>query len=547
MKLRPYQQEAVDLTFEYLDTMPGNPCLCLSTGAGKSLIQAEIIRRLSEKKKSVLLLSHRAEILQQNIRKLRALLPREIIGLYSASLKSKRIEKITVGQVQSFVKKVKDLDFLFDYIMIDECHLVPAHDEGMYKKIIQAHPKARVIGLTATPKRLDSGMLVGEGKTFTHFSYMSDIIELIDDGYLCPLVGKYSKHQADFSQVKIQGKEYVLSQAMQAIDKDGLTLAAANECLKYGKDRKHWLVFCSGVSHAENVSRIFERSGISNRVVTGDTMQLERNKYFNEFERGEIKALINVDVLTTGFDAPYVDMIVLLRGTKSESLYVQIVGRGLRPHPEKRDCMILDFAGNLAEHGPIDEINYNPRKRREKDGQRKIGEKKDVRICPECRSLCPTGSKDCPDCGYVFPERQINHAVVASDKSPLSSTAPSSFIVSDVHYHIAKSKKNGRQMVIIKYYSGMKAFMEFLLFDHEGLPHHKSVTWWNKNTIAIRDRVLAPKTTEEAYARLEAEMLWPISIWVRQEGGYDRVISRELSEETFSEHKEKDIDSLTIL
>lgn len=515
--------------------------------SGKSLVLAELIRRIP-KDKGILLLSHRAKILTQNIAKIESLLPLEPIGIYSASLKEKRIRRVTVAQVQSLYRQVDKLDYEFHYILIDENHLVSSKDEGMYQKIIKKFPKARVIGLTATPKRLDSGSIVGEGKTFTHFSYMSDIRQLIDDGYLTPLIGKVGVEQADLSEVKLQGSEYILSQAMQAINKDYLTRSATEECIKYGRDRKHWIVFCSGVEHAENVSKAFNDKGITNRVITGDTIEMERNLYFNEFESGQVRALINVDVLTTGFDAPCIDMIVMLRATKSVSLYSQILGRGMRLFPGKKDCLVLDFAHNLEEHGPIDEINYKASKQRER-GERSEDDIRTVpaKICEKCLTLNATAARVCTECEFPFPERIVTHSAVASSASPLSmkATAPAQYDVTDIDFIANKSKKTGKPMLIVNYYSDILRFSEFLFFDHEGFARDKSVAWWKKNTISLSVGLPIPENTEEALVRIDREMFMPEEIWAKKDkDGYDKVLSIKLTSEMVRKWKENKVKKM---
>lgn len=536
MILRPYQQTAVDWTFEYMEAMKGNPCICLPTGAGKTIVIAEIINRIGSDK-SILLLSHRKEILEQNYETIRRLMPLAPIGIYSASLGKKTINRITLAQVQSFAKKSTNMFFEFDYILPDECHLIPKSGEGQYRTILKANPKARVIGLTATPIRLDSGSIVGKDNILTHFSYEANINELIADGYLSPLVGKSSVVQADLSDVKKQGREYILSQAMMAINQDALTLGAVQECLKYGEDRKHWIVFCSGVEHAENVGKCLEREGISNHVITGDTIAMLREKYINEFKAGKVRALINCDVLTTGFDAPCVDLIVLLRATMSTALYVQMLGRGSRITEGKTDCLVLDFCGNLEKHGPIDKIKYTTHKN-ESTGEGEAPGK----ICPECRSLCATAVKDCPDCGFVFPERLINHDVVASSASPLSREfdKPFELIIDNIEFDVVESKKTGIEMVSIVYWTkyGQDRVSELLLFNHSGFAKEKSERWYRANTVAVREGIPVPTNVDEAYVRISHEMFWPKSLWVkRTTGKYYDIVSRNNTKQTVRKKK----------
>jgi DNA repair protein RadD len=185
------------------------------------------------------------------------------------------------------------------------------------------------------------------------------------------------------------------------------------EIIAHGRDRKSWLAFCSGVDHARHVAEEFGRQGISCRTIFGDTPKDERDAIIAAFKRGEIRALASMGVLTTGFNAPAVDLIALLRPTKSAGSMCRWSGRGTRLAPGKENCLVLDFAGNVRRHGPIDLV----RPKRPGDGG---GGEAPTKVCPECDSIIALSATECPDCGYVFPAREVKIAPTAATLPVLS-------------------------------------------------------------------------------------------------------------------------------
>ena len=178
----------------------------------------------------------------------------------------------------------------------------------------------------------------------------------LDQGYLSPLISKRMATQIDLTGVGTRGGEFIAKDLEAAVDKDSITQAAVDEIFSYGKDRKSWLIFCAGVDHAYHVRDAIRARGVTCETIVGDTPGAQREAIINDFKAGKIQCLTNANVLTTGFNAPGVDLLAMLRPTKSAGLYVQIVGRGCRLAPGKSDCLVLDFAGNIARHGPIDAV-----------------------------------------------------------------------------------------------------------------------------------------------------------------------------------------------
>jgi len=520
MTPRPYQEEAICAALNFLKEKAGHPCLMAPTGSGKSLIIAEICRRIMQEDRaaSVLILSHRKEILEQNAEKIRAVWPMAPIGIYSAGLNSKRMNRLTIAGIQSIAKKEIPK---FDYVLIDECHLLPKSGEGQYRKLIEKLPDAKVMGFTATPYRLDSGLIVGEDNLFTDFCYEIEVKTLIDQGYLAPLVGKSSRVQADLSNVRKVGGEFVGSQMEAAMDRDDITINAIKEMIALGKDRKSWVVFASGVAHGEKVLNGLRTFGISSELITGETLPMIREKVLRDFKAGKIRALVNRDVLTTGFDAPCVDMIGLLRATASTSLYCQILGRGMRTFPGKKDCLILDYAGNLERHGPIDLITL-PSVKAKKEGKGEAPAK----TCPICRLVVALSTIECPECGYIWPIEEKIAPTAAEGEFLSVALPPTEHHVQKTEYFVRESKKTSIKMLHAKHVVGdLVDMIEHLCFEHEGFARKKAASWWRH-----RANDFIPSTCDEALARIH-ECKKTKTIWVKRENGFFRVVSAVLSDE----------------
>ena len=336
MILRPYQHAALDAIFEYWATEGGSPLVEMATGTGKSLVMAELTRRLVCEYDGfkVLIVAHVKELIAQNYSELLNVWPLAPSGIHSAGLKAKATnDKIIFCGIQSVHGKAAQFGAV-DLLLIDEAHLVPRNESTMYCKFIAEllaiNPEMRLAGLTATPYRLGSGRLDrGDGAIFDKIVFEYGIGDGVKDGYLARLVSKATETGFDLTGVKKRGGEYVEKQLQAAVDKEDTTQRAIKEAVAYGVDRKSWIAFCSGVSHAFNVRDEIRRYGISCETVTGKTPSEDRKQILEGFKAGRIRCVTNANVLTTGFNAPNVDMMLMLRPTASTSLYVQMVGRGI--------------------------------------------------------------------------------------------------------------------------------------------------------------------------------------------------------------------------
>ena len=263
--------------------------------------------------------------------------------------------------VQSIARRIKDLG-AFDLVIVDEAHTIPRSSDTLYGKLFaglrEMNPHVRVIGLTATPYRLDSGRLdQGEDALFGGIAYDIPIGMLVERGHLAPLISKRPGMVFDLKGLHTRMGDYIEKELSDRFATDEITRAAVAEIVTLGADRRAWIAFCISVEHAHAVAAEMRKHGITTETVTGATPKDARARILRDYKAGRIRALTSVGVLTTGFDAPATDLLAFLRPTKSTGLYIQMAGRGMRPSPGKENCLVLDFAGNVARHGPVDAIS----------------------------------------------------------------------------------------------------------------------------------------------------------------------------------------------
>ena len=278
LQLRPYQRAAIDAIYDYFGRASGHPVVVIPTAGGKSLVMAEFIREVLEAwpDQRILIITHVRELIGQNHAELLRLWPEAPAGIYSAGLKRREIDaQILFAGIQSIHRRAYDVQRA-DLILVDEAHLIPRRADTMYRRFLgdlaTINPYLKVIGLTATPFRLDSGLLhEGPEALFTDLAYEVSVRELIDQGYLCPLVSKQTETQLDVTGVGTRGGEFIASQLEAAVDQDPITRAAVDEIIAYGRDRKAWLLFCAGVDHARHVCDAVRARGISCATIFGET------------------------------------------------------------------------------------------------------------------------------------------------------------------------------------------------------------------------------------------------------------------------------------
>ncbi|MFO0975956.1 MAG: DEAD/DEAH box helicase family protein [Planctomycetaceae bacterium] len=530
LSLRPYQEEAVASVYEHLRTRDDNPCVVIPTGGGKTPVMATICRdAVKNWQGRVLILAHVKELLEQSAEKLQQVCPEVKFGIYSAGLKKRETKApVIVAGIQSIYKRACELGPV-DLILVDEAHMIAVEGEGMYRQFLAdariVCPHLRIVGFTATPFRLKSGLICTPDHFLNHVCYEVGVRELIVQGFLSPLITKAGREKVDTSGVQVRGGEFVAGLLESLMDEPQLVEAACRETMQQTQDRKSVLIFASGVRHGQHVvQRLKTEHGVECGFVTGETPSGERDRLLERFKSGDLRFLCNVNVLTTGFDAPNVDCVVLLRPTMSPGLYYQMVGRGFRLAPGKQNCLVLDFGGNVLRHGPVDAIQIEKREA--------AGGEAPLKECPICQSMILAGYATCPHCGYTFPppEKQ-KHEAQATEASILSAGAnDEQYEVLDIFYRVHKKKVAGPdapKSMRVDYQLGLNHWQsEFICFEHTGYARQKAEAWWQQ-----RSPDPVPDTAEAAVTLANAGALRVThAITVRSVPGerFDRIVKYDL-------------------
>lgn len=356
-KLRDYQLDAVKKSISYFSRKKDPAVIVLPTGAGKSLVIAELSKIA---KGRVLVLAHVKELVEQNYSKyvsydLEA-------GIYSAGLNKKdHVEKVIFGSIQSVARATNSFFNNFNLLIIDECHRVNTENDTQYASVISSlkkkNPNLCILGLTATPFRLGSGWIYehsfegevksSEKKFFKHCIYELPLNYMIKNKYLTqPVKIDIPVTCYNFSELTERNRMYTISEVQEVLNQQKrLTPLIIKNIIDITEKykRKGVMIFSSTVKHAKEILNYLPKDDAE--VIFGETDESQRDLIIEQFKKRKFKYLVNVSVLTTGFDAPHVDVIAILRPTDSVSLYQQIVGRGLRLNEGKQDCFILDYAG----------------------------------------------------------------------------------------------------------------------------------------------------------------------------------------------------------
>lgn len=552
INLRPYQKEAISATYNWFGENPdGHPVIVLPTGSGKSLINAKLCEEIMQwPKQRILCLTHVKELIEQNYQKLFDIWSDAPAGIYCAGLDRKQHHHpITFGTIQSVHRKAELINWR-DVIIIDECHLLSEEDGSMYRSFLSRmkaiNPAVKIIGLSATPYRMKSGYLhLGENAIFSGISYELPILRLIKEGYLVGLRGKHADTQGNTNKIGLQGGEFILREAITEFDRAEMTKAAVQEMTEVGHDRKSWLIFCVSIEHAEHIQAALIEKGIDCGLVCDETPKGERARLLDDLRGGRIRALVNVSVLTTGFDAPGIDMLVLLRPTMSPGLLVQMCGRGMRPvyapgmpldtveerlaaiaGGTKPNCFVLDMAGNLERHGPITHIKAP-------DPSRRLNKKeKQGKVCKYCKTVNPLDATQCIECGKTFEgggARTIKHGMRAStaaaiSDAPVMGDAPVWLDVNHVNFEI-HNKPGSPASLKVGYNCKPNYVLEWVCFGHTGFAKDKADRWW----FARGGNSPAPMTALMALQRLEELSRFKTRrIKAKKEGKFSRIESYDL-------------------
>jgi DNA repair protein RadD len=549
IELRDYQDACVVSIFDYFNEKAGNPLAALPTGTGKSVIIAGFIERALKiyPKTKILVLTHVKELIAQNHKAMKALWRTAPAGIYSAGLnKREHHYPITFAGIASIHKRSQQFGHQ-DLILIDEAHLVGDKESAMYHNFIakmkKINPYLKVVGFTATKWRMGMGQLTN-GQIFDDVCFdLTDLRGfnwLLEQGYLKPLIPKPMQTEFDLSGVGTTAGEYKQNELQDAVDIDPLNQAAVNEIIKHGSDRKHWLIFASGVDHALHLAALLESRGVDCTTVHSRMTDDERDDNIAGFKSGKYQAIVNYGVLTTGFDFPEIDMIAVLRPTKSSGLWVQMLGRGTRPvygenadlssldgrleairHGGAPNCLVLDFARNTERLGPINDPVMPAMKGKGRPGEAP------VKLCPHCNSYNHASATVCAFCGGEMPrvlkfEPTSSNAVLIRQTvvEPVITTYDVTRVVYQRHQKMGKPDS-----LRVSYYTkgGLRRFDEWVLLEHAGPAQHRARLWWMKRMGGQR----APETITEALL-LADQLSVPVEIKVRTDTKFPEILDHNL-------------------
>lgn len=390
MDLRPYQVEAVDGARAHLRRGAKRVLIVCPTGGGKTVIASDIIHRAESKGSRVLFLAHRRELIQQTADKLRRFDVRH--GIIMAGERPALQHAVQVASIQTLARR-RDALTAVDLIFFDEAHHAAA---GTYTDVLKWYPQARVVGLTATPWRLDGR---GLADVFDAHVLVRTPKQLRDEGFLVP-VGGWEYEAIDTSHARVQRGDFAQADLAAEALKPRVVGDVVEEWLRHAGG-KRTVVFAVSIEASQMMAAKFREAGVAAEHVDGEMASAERDAVLRRLRSGQTLVVCNCNVLTEGFDCPELEVCVLARPTLSVSLYLQMVGRVLRPAPGKATARIHDHAGCLASHGhPYAHRDYSPEATVK--GERNPKQDADTRarnVCPSCKSV--RDGYPCANCGYT--------------------------------------------------------------------------------------------------------------------------------------------------
>ena len=534
--LRGYQKKAAVQCFQDAMQKGVHPLVVTPTGSGKSLICCEIINLIlsHDPTWNILVMSHTEEICEQDFIALTDYFSGVEIGLYHAGLHSRTINKITVAGIQSACRS-PELFEDFDFIIIDEAHSVPTTGEGQYRTFLK--PFEKYIGLTATHYRLGHGYIhKGEGAIFNKISIDlsqgEEFTKLQDEGYISKIYSKKTLLELDANDIRTRLGDFVVPDMSKKFNREAITTQAVKEICEIGKNYYQWLVFAIDIEHAESIKAELIKQGINAEAVHSK-MEGNRKQIIKRYKNQQIQCLVNVDILTIGFDAPNIDLIAMLRPTQSPVLHVQSIGRGLRVAKNKDHCLVLDFAQNTSRLGPINAIQV-VNKDKSKGGGGAL-----TKPCPECQCLNPIQARICMACEHEF---------IFEKGRDLQNTAGSGEIVANkkkkpwekdddrkweaeekqawqevrgVQYAVWNKPDKPVSVIVIYKCKGGQQFREWVLLHHKGWAGNNAIRWCERRWKGAPNPV--PRTVLD-FLKNSNRFKIPVSIKVDFSNKFNRIV-----------------------
>lgn len=389
MQLRDYQQQAVDALRSAFAAGKRAPLLCLPTGGGKTVIFSYIAQSAAQKGKRVLILVHRRELVQQTSATLQSL---ELDHGVIAAGYPMDTKPVQVASVQTLARRLKQIKHDPGLIIIDEAHHAVA---GSWAKIVDRFPDSKLLGVTATPMRLDGK---GLDDIFDALILGPSIKQLTEAGFLSPSKCFSIPTKLDRKAIGLSGGDFKMSEAAELMETSKVNGDAVIEYKRHCPG-KPAIVFCCTIAHSKFVASLFKNAGFKAEHLSGELNHCLRKQRIDDLGSGKLDVLTSCNVISEGTDIPAVAAAIMLRPTDSEALYLQQVGRALRIAKGKDHALLIDCVGNIFNHGMPDADRAFTLCGTEKGGE----EAESVRECPKCFAVMSSRHKCCVECGYVFP------------------------------------------------------------------------------------------------------------------------------------------------
>jgi superfamily II DNA or RNA helicase len=389
--LRPYQVDAIEALRSSYRAGRRAPLFQLATGGGKTIVFGAITRSAAAKGNRVLIAVHRRELLQQASAKLEWAGVEH--GIIAAGFEPDLDHLVQVASVQTVIRRLGQLG-KFDLVVLDECHRAVA---GSWRRLIGSQQQAKLLGVTATPPRLDGkGLGIDCGGFFDDLVCGPSIAELVKGGFLSKARYFVPKQELDLYSVRTRAGDWVASEVAERVDRKAITGDAVEQYRRHA-DHQPAIAFCALVSHAAHVAAEFQAAGYRAVCVHGDLRKDDRHRLIAGLGTGEVEVLTSCDLISEGLDVPALGAVILLRPTQSLVLHMQQIGRGMRPAEGKKHVAVLDHAGNIKRHGRPDiERIWTLGGVEEKAGTAID------KVCPDCGCLNPPAVRECENCGFVW-------------------------------------------------------------------------------------------------------------------------------------------------
>jgi superfamily II DNA or RNA helicase len=346
---RTYQLEAIEAVHDARLKGIMRQLISLPTGTGKTVIFALLAKEINAR---TLIIAHTQELLEQIIAKLKVVWPEADVGLVKAASDEVHAQ-VVVASIQTIARDVRLRRLKeqgFELMIIDESHHAAANS---YIEVVKGlgffcgDPSKLLVGVTATPKRGDG---IGLGLIFEEIVFERSLSTMVRSGYLATLVGKQVFTKVELKGVGVRNGDFITSELSRTVNTEARNKLVVESHMQYASRRNKTLAFCVDVQHAKDLAQAFNAQGVAAEAVYGDMSLEERAQILRDFTSGKLKVLTNCQLLTEGFDEPGIDCLIMARPTRSTSLFTQMIGRGTRLYPTKRDCLVLDFCDNASKN-----------------------------------------------------------------------------------------------------------------------------------------------------------------------------------------------------